>query len=90
MNIFSAPLSLVPDPKKTLSAFNDSAKDYNHRFVDVLHYLQQSGWNERIKGSHHIFTRPGVPVLLNLQPENNGKAKAYQVRQIRLVLSRLK
>jgi len=48
----------------------------------VGHFLKTAGWAERIKGSHHIFTRAGVPVLLNLQPGNNGKAKAYQIRQV--------
>jgi predicted RNA binding protein YcfA (HicA-like mRNA interferase family) len=34
----------------------------------------------RVSGSHHIFTHPDVPELVNLQ-EVNGKAKPYQVRQ---------
>jgi hypothetical protein len=44
-----------------------------------------------MKGGHHIVTRPGVPILLNLQPEKSGKAKAYQIAQIRkqLELSKL-
>ena len=36
---------------------------------------------DRVKGSHHIFNRPGIPELLNLQ-DCAGKAKAYQVRQL--------
>jgi hypothetical protein len=44
----------------------------------------------RIKGDHHIFTRPGVPILLNLQPEKSGKAKAYQINQVRQMLERFK
>ena len=35
----------------------------------------------RVNGSHHIFVRPGVIELLNLQ-EVRGMAKAYQVRQL--------
>jgi hypothetical protein len=35
----------------------------------------------RVSGSHHIFSRPGVPELLNLQ-EVRGMAKPYQVRQL--------
>jgi hypothetical protein len=32
--------------------------------------------------SHRYFTRPGYPEVINLQPDRNGKAKAYQVRQM--------
>jgi len=80
----------MPDPEKTKIALLDPAKDYGHRFADVVRFLEASGWEERIKGSHHIFTRYGVPVLLNLQPERNGKAKAYQIRQVRQTLTRYK
>lgn len=39
----------------------------------------------RVSGSHHIFTHPNVPGLLNLQ-ELGGKAKPYQIHQfLRLV-----
>lgn len=37
---------------------------------------------ERTKGSHHIFTKQGIPDIVNLQPGRDGKAKPYQVRQI--------
>lgn len=35
---------------------------------------------KRVRGSHHIFTHPDVPALMNLQ-DVNGQAKPYQVRQ---------
>lgn len=39
----------------------------------------------RVSGSHHIFTCPGIPELVNLQ-EVKGEAKPYQIRQfLRLV-----
>ncbi len=41
------------------------------------------GFSERIAGDHHSFTRRDLPILINIQPEKNGKAKDYQVRQIR-------
>ena len=80
----------MPDPAITKAALHDPAKDYTHRCADVIRFLEVTGWKQRIKGSHHIFTRPGVPVLLNLQPEKNGKAKAYQIRQVRQALERFK
>ena len=66
----------------------DPTKDHIHRFADVVHFLGATGWNQRIKGDHHIFTKPGIPILLNLQPEKSGKAKAYQIRQVRQTLTR--
>ena len=42
-------------------------------------------WDERIRGSHHIFTKEGIEEILNLQPKQ-GKAKAYQVKQVREML----
>jgi predicted RNA binding protein YcfA (HicA-like mRNA interferase family) len=47
--------------------------------------LTQLGFVERIRGSHHIFTKDGVPEILNFQPKQ-GKAKPYQVKQVRNVL----
>ena len=76
----------MADHEKFRAALNDASKDYGHRFNDLVRYLKASGWPLRIKGSHHIFTRSGVPVLLNAQPEGN-KAKGYQVAQIRKVLN---
>lgn len=76
----------MPDTEKTKAALLTSCRDYNHRFEDRVHFLQASGWILRLKGSHHIFKLPGVPALLNLQPEKDGKAKAYQIRQLRRAL----
>lgn len=45
------------------------------------------GFSERIKGSHHIFSRDGIPEILNLQPLPGGGAKPYQVKQVRQLVS---
>ena len=47
--------------------------------------LIRLGFDERIRGSHHIFTKEGVEEILNLQPKQ-AKAKAYQVKQVREML----
>jgi predicted RNA binding protein YcfA (HicA-like mRNA interferase family) len=44
--------------------------------------LTRLGFSERIRGSHHIYTRSDVAEIINLQPKN-GKVKPYQVRQVR-------
>ena len=47
--------------------------------------LRQLGFDERTRGSHHIFTKEGVEEILNLQPRG-AKAKPYQVKQVRRVI----
>lgn len=54
-------------------------------FADLCKLLKKLGFDERIKGSHHIFTRPKIVEIINIQPIGS-KAKPYQVRQIRKVL----
>ncbi len=46
-------------------------------------------FDERIKGSHHIYTKSDIQEILNLQPKG-AKAKAYQVKQIRHIILRYK
>jgi hypothetical protein len=59
--------------------------DANILFDDLCQLLRQLGFAERIRGSHHIFTKDGVEEILNLQPKG-GKAKPYQVKQVRGVI----
>lgn len=47
--------------------------------------LGRLGYTEDISGSHHIFQLAGQREVINLQPQKDGKAKAYQVRQIRAI-----
>ena len=61
--------------------------DANLAFDDVCLLLRHLGFEERVRGSHHVFRKAGVEEKLNLQ-ESGGKAKPYQVRQIRAMLSR--
>ena len=61
--------------------------DANIDFEDLRSVMLQFGFVERIKGSHHIFTRSGVEELVNLQ-RDGAKAKPYQVRQVRAIVQR--
>jgi hypothetical protein len=72
-------------PAKTLARVLRGTSDANIAFDDLCGLLRHLGFDERVKGSHHIFTRDGVAEILNLQPKG-GKAKAYQVAQVRDVL----
>ena len=61
------------------------SSDRNVDFDDMLRLLKRLGFAERIKGSHHIFTKSSIAEIVNLQPK--GKmAKPYQVKQVRGVL----
>jgi hypothetical protein len=52
--------------------------------------LSHLGFNQRQGASSHvIFSHPGVPEIINLQPASGGKAKSYQVKQVRDILKRL-
>jgi predicted RNA binding protein YcfA (HicA-like mRNA interferase family) len=47
------------------------------------------GFDERIKGSHHIYRKQGVEEKINLQKEGSH-AKPYQVRQVRRIILQYK
>ena len=54
----------------------------NVSFEDLRKVAQAFGFvHVRTSGSHHIFNHPGLPGMLNLQPDR-GKAKPYQMRQL--------
>ena len=59
--------------------------DGNIDFAALCQLLTRLGFGERVKGSHHIFTRGDVKEIVSLQPKGS-KAKPYQVKQIRSIL----
>ena len=63
--------------------------DSNIRFAELRALLASLSFAERVRGSHHIFIRPGVDEILNLQPRGSF-AKPYQVKQVRGVIVRYK
>ncbi len=56
--------------------------DANIDFEDLRQLLNSLGFDERIRGSHHIYTKSNVIEIINLQPKGS-KAKPYQVKQVR-------
>ena len=68
-----------------LSQILGGRSDANVNFNELLSLLRSLGFSERIRGSHHVFTREDVQEIMNLQPKG-AKAKAYQVKQVRQVL----
>lgn len=61
--------------------------DASIRFSDLCDLLRSLGFRERIRGSHHIYSKEGVEEILNLQPRGH-QAKPYQVVQVRKVILR--
>jgi hypothetical protein len=65
--------------RKILEAILRGTSDYNIRFSELTGMLLSMGFSERIRGSHHMYSKTGIREIIDLQPEN-GMAKAYQVR----------
>jgi predicted RNA binding protein YcfA (HicA-like mRNA interferase family) len=64
--------------------------DNNFAFNDLCYILDRAGFQWRSgKGSHRIYYKEGVFEIVNVQPRN-GKAKPYQVKQVRELLLRYK
>ncbi len=71
---------------KTLDKVLRGTSDASVSFEDLRRLLRHLEFTERIRGDHHIFSREGVTEILNLQPRG-GKAKPYQVKQVRGVIA---
>ena len=67
---------------KLLERILHAASDANISFTQMCQLLKKFGFNERIRGSHHIFSKDRVEEIINLQPKGS-KAKPYQVKQVR-------
>jgi hypothetical protein len=61
--------------------------DANVLFEGLCSLLKRLGFEERIRGGHHIFSKVGVDEILNLQTKGEN-AKPYQVKQVRGVILR--
>jgi hypothetical protein len=61
--------------------------DANIPFEQTVNMLKFLGFDERISGSPHIFTRGDIEEPINLQ-EVGSECKPYQVRQMRIVLKK--
>ena len=77
----------MPAKDRTLSRVLRGESDSNIGFNALRQLLLRLGFDERIRGSHHIFRKDGVEERINLQ-RDGSKAKVYQVRQVRAVILR--
>ena len=63
--------------------------EQNIAFDDLLYLLESLGFEKRIKGSHHVFSKAGIEEIVNIQPAG-GKAEPYQVKQVRHIIVKYK
>ncbi len=74
------------NPRKTLEKIFAGSK--NIAFNDMVSLVEAFGFRlTRVKGSHHIFQRPGIREIVNLQ-EEKGQAIPYQVTQVLKLVDR--
>jgi hypothetical protein len=76
--------------KNVLEIVLTGLSDKNIRFSDIRTLIAGLGFVERLKGDHHIFTKEGITEIINIQPLKDGKAKAYQVKQMRNIILKYK
>lgn len=74
---------------KLIRAILDGLSDKNINLNDLCIFLKKLGFEEHIRGSHHIFRKKDVVERINLQKDGT-KAKAYQVKQVRNILLKYK
>ena len=73
--------------QRLLERILSGTAEANIAFDDLRRLLQHLGFEERVRGSHHIFVKAGAEEILNLQPKG-ANAKPYQVRQVRNAILR--
>ncbi len=76
--------------RKTIERILTGIADRNIKFDELRKVLFGFDFNERIKGSHHIFTKDDVVEIINIQPLKGGLAKPYQVKQVRNLILKYK
>jgi len=57
---------------KVLEQVLRGTSDANISFSAMRRLLARMGFQERVKGSHHILTRPAVDEILNLLPKERN------------------
>ena len=75
--------------EKLLVKIQSGISDTNIPFTGICQLLRTFGFDERIKGDHHIFTKDDIVEILNLQPKGS-KTKPYQVKQVRNLILQYK
>jgi predicted RNA binding protein YcfA (HicA-like mRNA interferase family) len=75
--------------EKTFTRLLSGTADAAIRFEDLCQLLERLGFEKHVRGSHHLFRKPGVEERLNLQRDGTN-AKPYQVKQVRAAILKAK
>ena len=75
--------------QKLIAKILTGTSDSNIAFDELCGLLNSLGFENRVKGSHHIFYKTDIDEILNIQP-NGNKAKTYQVKQVREIIVKYK
>ncbi len=73
----------------TLQALLRGTSDKDINFEDLRALSGSLGFQERIRGDHHIFSHSQVTEIINIRPVG-ATAKANQVRQVRNLIAKYK
>jgi len=73
--------------ERVLGQILSGSADSNLAFRDLCNLLAALGFQSRVRGDHHIYFRPDIPEIINIQPRGS-KAKPYQVKQVRGIIVR--
>ncbi len=71
--------------EKVMDKVLRGTSDANIAFDDIRGLLLHLGFEERIRGSHHMYRKEGVEEKINIQ-RSGSKAKPYQIKQVRELL----
>lgn len=70
--------------EKVLLRLLSGNADASFDLDELVNILLRLGFEERkTGGSHRIFSLKGIEGIINLQKTKDGKAKTYQVKQVR-------
>ena len=54
--------------------------DNNIKFNDLCTLLNKMGFESRVKGSHHIFYKPGLDDIINIQELDGQQPRNSEIR----------
>lgn len=75
--------------KKLILKIISGNADASIRFSELCNLMSLLNFEERTKGSHHMFRKEGIAEKINLQ-KDGSHAKPYQVKQIRNIILKYK
>ena len=88
MNIFQRRQKTAEMNKKVYDAVKSGKADANIRFADFRNLLIDLGFERRRQESSHLmYYNRSINEFMNIQ-EKDGKAKDYQVRQLRKIIKK--